>query len=295
MSSGGNVSRDAPGRLVAWAGALLGARRADWAQAMTAELGRLEGGSLRWSFAWGCVRASVVTGLTDSRLGRVVVNGVAGAALICAGLVAWGLVRYPGVISGPGTWLALAAFVGVLGCYLVAAVAIGPALGRAGPSAMRIGVLGGVAVTASWMLVGLAPGVLRSASAAGALLVAGPVLAFGVGAAGAARDRTHATGFATAAVAGLLAGLLTFMLWVGDTVATGGRPYDAGMVRDFHTSGAKDLATFAVNDNLGSAMVLLVLVPLMTVVVGFLGTLTVTTRAAGRAAKAAEPPWPSPN
>jgi hypothetical protein len=281
MSSGGNVSRDAPARLVTWAGALLGERRADWAQAMTAELGRLEGASPRWSFALGCLRASVVTGLTDSRRGRIVVDGVTGAILVCAGLVAWGLVRYPGVISGPGTWLALAAFVGVLACYLVAALALGPALGRAGPSGVRIGVLGGLAVTVSWMLVGLAPAVLRSAPAASALLVAGALLAFVAGAAGAARDRSHVTGFATAAVAGLLAGLLTFMLWVGDTVATGGRPYDAGMVRDFHSSGAKDLATYAVNDNLGSAMVLLLLVPLMTVVLGCLGTLTVTTRRGG--------------
>ena len=81
---------------------------------------------------------------------------------------------------------------------------------------------------------------------------------------------------------------MLFVVWVGETVVTGGRPYDAGQVRDFHTSGAPDLATYAVNDNLGAAMVLLILVPLVSAFLGILGV--VAGRAvAGRSMRQPEP------
>jgi len=60
-------------------------------------------------------------------------------------------------------------------------------------------------------------------------------------------------------------------------VLTGGRPYDPGMIRDFHTSGASDLATYAVGDNLGAAMGLLLLTPALAALLGLLGA-AVTAR-----------------
>jgi hypothetical protein len=65
-------------------------------------------------------------------------------------------------------------------------------------------------------------------------------------------------------------------------IATAGRPYDPGLVRDFHNSGAPDLATYAVSDNLGAAMVLMLLVPLMTATLGCAAaTITARRRSTG--------------
>ena len=62
-----------------------------------------------------------------------------------------------------------------------------------------------------------------------------------------------------------------FLLWAGEAVVAAGRPYDAGLLRDFATSGAPDLATYAVNESLGTGIMLLVLVPLVSVATGFVG------------------------
>ena len=65
-------------------------------------------------------------------------------------------------------------------------------------------------------------------------------------------------------------GLGVFIVWVVTTYASDGRPYDAGMIRDFHHSRASDLATYAVSDNLGSALVLLLLIPTLALAIGSL-------------------------
>ena len=54
------------------------------------------------------------------------------------------------------------------------------------------------------------------------------------------------------------------------TYANDGRPYDAGTLRDFHHSQAHDLATYAVSDNLGSGLVLLLVIPTVAIAVGSL-------------------------
>ena len=48
------------------------------------------------------------------------------------------------------------------------------------------------------------------------------------------------------------------------------RPYDAQLVRDFHASGARDLATYAVGDTLGAALGLLVIIPVVAFALGSL-------------------------
>ena len=57
-----------------------------------------------------------------------------------------------------------------------------------------------------------------------------------------------------------------------------GGPYDPGLLRDFHSSGAGDLTTYAVSDDLGSALVLLLMIPTVAVALG-----SVTTRIAAAA------------
>src|SRR5206468_1769301 len=78
------------------------------------------------------------------------------------------------------------------------------------------------------------------------------------------------TGTLAALWSGLVGGLTVFIVWVTVTYTNAGGPYDSGLVRDFHKSGAPDLATYAVNDNLGSGLVLLLMVPTVALAVGSL-------------------------
>ena len=66
-------------------------------------------------------------------------------------------------------------------------------------------------------------------------------------------------------------GLLVFTVWMTATYARDGRPYDAQLLRDFHRSGAPDLATLAIADALASALTLLILIPLVALAFGSLG------------------------
>ena len=76
-------------------------------------------------------------------------------------------------------------------------------------------------------------------------------------------------------LAGIVAGLTLFLVVAAHILLTSGRPYDAGLIRDFPGSGLPDLATYAVSDNLGAAMSLLLVVTAVTGVIGAAGA-TVT-------------------
>jgi hypothetical protein len=105
-------------------------------------------------------------------------------------------------------------------------------------------------VGAGWLLGIAPPGALRGWVFLPLLIALfGPAVAAGV-AAHRARDRR--TGSLTALWSGLVGGLTVFIVWAGVTYANAGGPYDTGLVRDFHSSGAHDLATYAVGDDLGS-------------------------------------------
>ena len=124
---------DGPARLmsgVTWLLAARGTGRADWGRAMTGELAQLERRGQRWRFALGCARATLVSGTGRGEPGRALVLGVLATA---AGCVASGHLRadaIPLVVSGPGTWLALATFLVVLVGYLAVAVVAAPTLGH---------------------------------------------------------------------------------------------------------------------------------------------------------------------
>jgi hypothetical protein len=272
MSARGGV--DGPARLMSgttWLLAARGADRAGWGRAMTGELAQLEHRGQRWRFALGCARATLVSGTGRGEPGRTFVLGALATAVGCVAVVAYGLTRFPSVVSGPGTWLALATFLVVLLGYLAVALVAAPTLSRTGAVGSRVAVVGGLVVAAGWLTVGLTPLVQTSLPAAFAGPAVALLLAVWVGVVPVARGRGRVAGIASVAGASVVAGLVVFLAWVSDTLATSGRPYDAGLVRDFRTSGARDLATYAVNDSLGSAMVLLVLVPLATVLVGAVG------------------------
>ncbi len=99
--------------------------------------------------------------------------------------------------------------------------------------------------------------------------LAGALLAPAVAAAVAAGSRRGVTaGTRAALLSGLVGGLLVFVLWVSAAFAGDGRPYDPGLVRDYQQSGAHSLAAYAVSDDLGGALVMLVLIPTVALALG---------------------------
>src|SRR5664279_5278996 len=115
------VVSDVPQRLLAASVAVLAADRADWGQAMLAELDHVGARGKRWRFVLGCVRATLLVPPRRGAPGRWTGTVVAVAAMACAGLVGYGLVRYPQVITGARTWVSMALFLAVLAGYTVTA------------------------------------------------------------------------------------------------------------------------------------------------------------------------------
>jgi len=200
---------------------------------------------------------------------RVVTLGVFVAAIASLSVVAVAFVRYPAVVSGAGTWLAVGIFAAVLTTYVVVAVNAGPRLVET-----RLTVASAVAgalIAASWLGIGVNTTVGGSAAVMVALLVLGLLVGLALGWLATTRSGSSDVGLACVALTALTAGFALFLVWAGWAVATGGRPYDAGLLRDFTSSGVADLATYAVNDSLGTAMILLLLVPLLSATTGLAG------------------------
>ena len=268
---------DAAARLLSAILRLLPPDRREWGVAMWGELAHVEGFGARWRFTWGCLVAVLTPpdGLHPS--GRQVLRLLAVGAVGAGALVTDALVRYPSLRNGPHTWLALLLFLGVLVGYLAMGWVVMTATPGDGTSS-RMALIS-AALTAGWWLLVVAAAVLPPVMHAALVALGGialtPLVA-GILTARHTSSRSAARG--SALLTGLMSGLMVFLVWVGQTVLTGGRPYDVGQVRDFHTSGAPDLATYAVNDNLGAAMVMLVLVPLVVTCLGLLGTLAAGSR-----------------
>jgi len=267
--------QDVPVALVRGAARLLAADRAEWGHAMLGELEQLTRSRVRWRFALGCVAATVWVGRRRGNRGNVIVLATAAGAISSAGLVAFAFARYPGLRHGTATWLDLTAFALVVAGYALTSVV----LVRANTSRQvltRLVVPGGLTMAALPALLAVTLPIARWITVLTMLLAFGAVSA-AIGVAGARRGRSAAAGRVAAVLAALVAGFAVFLIWVSDTLVSQGRPYDPGLVRDFAASGAHDLATYAVNDNLGSAMMLLLAVPVVASVIGYAGA-TVATR-----------------
>jgi hypothetical protein len=260
------ASSDAPSRLLRWAVGALPADRAPWGEAMFGELHQLGSRRQRWSFAVGCASAAVFLPSRRADSAGLATRLVAATALTCAGLVAYGLVHYPQILTKARTWPVLALFAGLLVGYTV----ISAILARRGP-VTRSGLACGLGLAGVWIVAGI-PVVSQAAQPAySLLLLAIPIASLAVGAAAARRDRTAAVRQQVVLFSALVAGLVLFVVSASATLLTAGGPYDAGQIRDFHGSGLPDLATYAVSDNLGTAMMLLLLVPAVTAVIGCTG------------------------
>jgi hypothetical protein len=196
--------------------------------------------------------------------GVVLRIGVLGGATVALVLTGYGLVHYPGLRSEPHVWAAMAVFLLTLGCFATLALALSHGSSQRASSSRRYGLLGGLVIGVAWLLV-LAPPSGLKAWVLLPLLVAlfGPVVV-----ATFAGRRDGRTGTLAALWCGITGGLAVFVVWVIATYAQAGGPYDVGLVRDFHASSASDLTTYAVSDDLGSGLVLLLLIPTMTVALG---------------------------
>ena len=294
----GRARRDAGGdaaaRLLALAVAGLPESHRDWGRAMCAELETACGGRPRWRFSLGCARAAGVIGaraiLTSRERGGAGLRAVIGAGLVAAvALAGYGLVRYPGLRSGGDAGIAAVAFVALLFAYAAVTLALSRGAGSRAVAGRRHGLVGGVVIGAAWLVVLSPTGVLKQwvvVPLTVALLAPGCLAALATRAAG---DVT--AGWRSALWSGIVAGLLVFAVWMTATYARDGRPYDAQLLRDFHRSGAPDLATLAVSDALSSALTLLILIPLTALALGSLGArLPRTADPTGTSA----PPGPAP-
>jgi hypothetical protein len=267
--------------LLAFAARGLPAGHDNWRRAMYNELTHVRGSASRWRFSLGCVaaitriqtRSAVCTPPPGTRIVRaVVLGGIATAAA----LTAFGLERYPELRSASGTWPAIAACVALLVAYAVMALVLSGSVRPGAMLARRHGLIGGLAVGGAWFVI-LSPTHVLKAWVALPLVVVllGPACTAAlVGrAAREPRAATHA-----ALWSGIIGGLVAFAIWMTATYVRAGRPYDAGLIRDFHRSGAPSLPAYAVGENFGSGLVLLMLVPIVALALGSL---------AGRAAAAA--------
>jgi hypothetical protein len=240
---------------------------------MRNELDHVRGARARRRFSLGCAWAAVLiqarSTLRRPARGagstRVLVFVGIGAALA---LAAYGLVHYPGLRSGHDTWPSVGVLIVLLlGYAAIALVLSSDETARAG-IARRYGLAGGLAIGVAWF-VALSPTDLLKSWVAVPLAVTllGPACI----AALAGRSAQDAKAGTRAALwSGIVGGLVVFIVWVTATYLRDGRPYDPGLLRDFHRSGARDLATYAVSDNLGSGLVLLLIVPLVALALGSL-------------------------
>ena len=267
------TAADLPERLLALAVQGLPPERGEWGQAMLAELAGVRGSQARWRFSAGCSRAAAALRLRASvaapdRGGAAVRALVLGALAITVALAGYGLVHYPGLRSGPGVWLSFAAFLAIVLAYAWTALALSRGSTPEARAARAYGLAAGIVIGAAWLML-LAPAEFSKSLVALPLAVAllGPVCVALL-----AGRASGSAGTATAAAvwSGLVGGLLVFIVWVAATYNDDGRPYDAQMLRDFHRSGSHDLVAYAVSDNLGAALGLLVIIPVVALALGSL-------------------------
>jgi hypothetical protein len=263
------VRRDAP-RALAWlALAALPAARAEWGRAMSSELAHIDGRGARWRFALGCAWVA-------ARLGAA--RHVAGAGAGVAALVAYGLVRWPGVVDDElvvaVTYLAVLAL--LLGVYAAAGVALAGAAGRG--RAARVGIAMGLAAAALWM-GSLAANVLAEPGRLSVLAATSGIAAAVVLVLAGARCGDGVAGLRAGLCGGLVIGLAGFVVLLAMAyLATGHLTADPALAAEFRASTARDLPTYAVGETMAAAVNQLWLAPAVGAVLGALGGVAAQVR-----------------
>ena len=182
------------------------------------------------------------------------------AASLCS--VAFGLARYPGLRDSAATWP-------VVACISPCSphTAEPPYCCRAArgvtKAGRRVGLVVGLLTGASWFAVWQSISFLPILAALLAPVVAATWLAW--------TRRSTAAGAWAGLWGGLFGGLVYFMGVSVASYVSNGRPYDRYVIAEYHQSGARNLATYAVGDNLSGAIVMLLAVPVFAVAFGALG------------------------
>ena len=248
-------SEDMPARLLRWAAGLLSPQRGEWGQAMLGELGHLDGWIRRLRFTLGCVIAVLLL----QPWGRRAAAGVWAMIVVAVGSVgvyASVAIRYG---LGVGDWVAAAILVVFLAGYLLAASALLRRPGVAIP-----GLLGGLFVALAWLTMkGFTfYGVIGTIPAGWEKLVLVIGVPLVVGAAGTLWSRDAAVGRRVARLAAISGGLGVYLygtLAVA-VLGAGGPPEGTGWT-----------VRYIVSDRLGSNLVNLLMISLVTATVGWAG------------------------
>ncbi len=144
--------------------------------------------------------------------------------------------------------------------YLLAGSVLAHRPGVAGP-----GLLGGLFVLAAWLVLDGITGPPTVSWGPPVLTLVVPLL---VGAFGAWRGGTALFGRRTALLAGLSASLGLFITGAIGVIATGNGPYTPGQITE---AGTANVTTYVVSDGLGNGVILMLLLPLITTVIGWVG------------------------
>ena len=207
--------------------------------------------------------------MTERERGRAGLGAVFAGGVAAVALAAYGLTHYPQPLSGNDTWPAAAAFPTLLLVYAMITLALSRDATRPATTARRYGAAAGIATGCAWFLILAPPAPLKQWTLAPvAIALLGPACA----AALAPRSGRHITaGISAALWSGIVGGLVAFVIWMTAAYARDGRPYDAGLLRDFHHSGSSHLATYAVRSAFGTALLLLILIPVVALAFGSVG------------------------
>jgi hypothetical protein len=193
---------------------------------------------------------------------RLAVTGVMllGVAVVI-GATSYVAVAHPEAASDPTHLFSVVLAVTLAG-YVAAAVAqparSGPALWYGSGAALVSG------------LVWLVPFLVDASG--GYAVLAGTVLVVAATTLAAARTRSIGTGVRTGLWAGLVGALLLFSAGVPATLYAAHRTVtDPATLADFRRSGLPDVASYVIGDNLGGLVMMLLLLPIWTLLLGALG------------------------
>jgi hypothetical protein len=253
-----DARRDPAAALVRLAARRMGSERADWGQAMLAELEHVPGRLARWRFAAGCARVALAPPLPPGRGQR--------ARRIAAPLAALALGAGIYALGPQIRWFAVALTLLLAGCGWLAATGPAPRGGIALRIAVAVGATGCVAAVlyGAYRYPEATADPSHVYSLALALLLTGYVAA-------AAFLAAPRSGPLTGLWCGLLFGLVAFDVGMAAIYASPSSFFTAGDLEYFHKSGLPDTATWVVSDNLGAGIFLLAALPLIATALGALG------------------------
>jgi hypothetical protein len=207
-------------------------------------------------------------------LRAVLLIGVAGGV----GVVLYGVVRYPGAVGDPWDPVLVLLSV-VLAAMLTGYVWLALVPPRAATSHIvvvrRYGLVGGLLVGGLPVAGGVAAEFGYGKPLAGWSWLAAALAAVAGGALAGRSSGAARAGLEAGLWTGLVGALILLVVGMSATYAAAGAgrliPSDASTIGAFQDSGLPDVTTYAVGDNLGGSIMLLVWIPLLSVAVGAVG------------------------